>query len=414
MLLLLPHRDDNYSVEPPNGLLIDPPLPPFPVIAPRLARRSTIPWGLLGGAIGIGLALKLFMPEGLRFFDSARINTLGELTLLLAALNLAIVFHEAGHLSMACALDFDVLGGSLGPVRALLFHNKWSFQFTWNLFSGSVIVVPRGSESNWRARMLAVVAAGPAATFLAGTVSMVALLNFGTMDPWLARFLAASVELNFFLFVMGLFPNARGARLQNDARLFYSIVRNTPEANEILLYHLISQLQIAGVRPRDYPERIIRKIARAQGRPEMCTSYASAIALWALDRGDLDTADAWERRAMDLAEFCDWKMQNTMRAASASFDLLFRHDVTSAKNKLAEVSIDTLSPRFYRHRIAAVYSLAAGNIPEALAEIARARYEFPNRLPYYDFERMLLARLHRKAVSTQPEDLATRCTSRAS
>ena len=54
-----------------------------------------------------------------------------------------------------------------------------------------------------------------------------------------------------------------------------------------------------------------------------------------------------------------------------------------------------------------------GNIPETLAEIARAQYSFPNRLPYYDFERMLLGRLHRIAITTQPQDLISRCTGRA-
>jgi Peptidase family M50 len=399
-------------VERANDQAIDPPLPPFPALTARPARRSSISWNLLGFAIGFAAALKLFGPQWMWLF-ARRTNTVGELALLFTALNAAIVLHEAGHLLMAWALDFDVLGGSLGPLRAIRMHGRWSLQFSFNLFSGSAIVVPRRSESNWRARMLGVVAAGPAATFLATAFSALLLIVFATSESWFARFLGASFELNFFLFFLGLFPNARGARLQNDARLFCTFLRDTAEANEILLYHLIGQFQIAGVRPRDYPKQLIHKLAQAQGRPEMCVSHANTIVLWALDRGDIKTADAWERRAMDLAEFCDWKQQNNMFAGSASFDLIVREDAISAKNKLAEVQIDTLSPRWYRHRIAAVYWLAAGNIPQALAEIARAQYEFPNRLPYYDFERMLLTRLHRKAIATQPEELATRYTSRA-
>jgi hypothetical protein len=50
------------------------------------------------------------------------------------------------------------------------------------------------------------------------------------------------------------------------------------------------------------------------------------------------------------------------------------------------------------HRAKAAYQLAAGNIEEALAEVHRARFYFPKHLPYYDFERSLLSRLHRKTI----------------
>jgi hypothetical protein len=389
-------------VESPQNQSIDPPLPPLPLLGLRPVRRSKIPWNLVAAAFGVALALRLLGPEWMRVLDLGGAHTLGELALLFAALNLAIVAHEAGHLALAWALNFDILGGSLGPVRAIRMHNTWSFQFRWSLFSGSVIVVPRGGESYWRTRMLAMVAAGPAATLLAGVISALLLLNFGTSDSALARFLGASLELNFFLFFLGLFPNARESRLQNDARLILSFLKNTAESHELLLYHLMIQFEIAGVRPGDYPDQIIRRIAKAQGRPDMCLTYANTIVLWAVDRGDLETADAWERRVMDLSEFCDLKTQNHMLAGSACFDWIIRDDRKSAKDKLAQVQIDLLSPRWFRHRVTAVGWLAAGNVPEALAEIARARYEFPSRLPYYDFERTLLTRLHRKAIATQP------------
>ena len=256
--------------------------------------------------------------------------------------------------------------------------------------------------------MLAVVAGGPVATFLSGLVSAALLIWFGDSDSWLTRFLSALVELNFFLFILGLFPNSSASTARNDARLFYSLLRNTPEAHQILLYHLLTQLQIAGVRPRDYPERIIRKLAEGRGRPEMCLVYAAAIALWALDRGDLQSADAWDKRAVDLSDFCDLKMQNSALAAAACLDVIVRHNLRAASGKFADVQLDMLSPQWLRHRTKAAYWLTAGNIPETLAEIARAQYSFPNRLPFFDFERMLLGRLHRIAITTQPEDLTNR------
>jgi hypothetical protein len=144
----------------------------------------------------------------------------------------------------------------------------------------------------------------------------------------------------------------------------------------------------------------------------MCFVHANAIALWAIDRGDIPTADAWEKRALDLSDFCNVKIQNSALAASACFDLIFRDDVRTAKGKFSEVQLDLLSPPCVRYRVAAAYWLAAGNIAAALAEIARARYSFPNRLPYYEFERMLLTRLHRRAIATEPQELTARSVNR--
>lgn len=398
-------------MEPIPAHRIDPPLPAFRVVRAATGRQSGFSWSLVAAAAGIILALRLFGREWLEIFQSPGIRTLDELAVLLAAMIAAIVVHEAGHLMMAMVLDFDVLGGSLGPIRAIRLHRDWSFQFSWNLFSGSIIAIPR-SDSKWRGRMLAVVAAGPMATFLAGLAAAVLFLVFGISHPLLARFAAEFVELNFFLFVLGLFPNSAASRSPNDARLFFSFLQNTSEANEILLYHLVTQLQIAGVRPRDYPERVIRQLAKARGRPVMCFVYANAIALWAADRDDMLTLDAWEKRALDLSDFCPIKLQNAALAASACFDVIFRDDVRAARSKFAEVRLGMLSPPWLQYRIAAAHWIAAGNIPAALGEIARARYSFPNRLPYYDFERMLLTRLHRKAVATQPEDPAQRWLNR--
>ena len=406
---------DKYLVSVLNAQAISPPLPPLACAMSASRPPSEIAWNLLATAVGIGLALKLVGPSWAEILlHSTSVGSIDGLIALFAALGAAIFLHEAGHLSAALLLDFDVLGGSLGPLRAVRLHGRWSFQFSGALLSGSVIAIPRRNDATWRTRMLAVVAAGPIATLLTGLGAACLLVWFAGSDLWLARFLSALVELNFFLFVLGLFPNAEAAKARNDARLFYSLLRNTPEAQQILLYHLVTQLQIAGVRPRDYPQRVIFKLAQASGRAEMCVVYANAIALWAFDRGDLASADAWDKRAMDLSEFCNLKLQNSTAAASACLDVILRGDLRAAANKFADVQLETLSPRWLRHRSKAVYWLTAGNIPETLAEIARAQYSFPNRLPYYDFERMLLGGLHRIAITTQPRDPISRLAGRAS
>ncbi|MBV9760682.1 MAG: M50 family metallopeptidase [Acidobacteriaceae bacterium] len=386
----------------PSAPAINPPLPPLIGRIAGSSRQPGISWNLFAAALGIGFGLKLLGPAWVQILLRATAGGGAEaLGALFAALVAAILLHEAGHLAAAALLDFDLLGGSLGPFRAIRLHGRWSLQFSGALLSGSVIAIPRRGDSTWRPRMLAVVAGGPLMTFLTGIFAALLLLQTDARHAWLIHFYSALVELNFFLFVLGLFPNAASSRARNDASLFYALLHNTSEARQILLYHLVTQLQIAGVRPRDYPESIVRKLAEARGKPEMCLVSANAIVLWALDRGDLASADAWDKRAMDLSDFCDPKLQAHATAASACLDVIFRNNLRAAAHKFAEIPLDLLSPAWLRHRARAAQRISAGKIPEALAEIARARYSLPNRLPYYEFENMLLARLHRIAVTTQ-------------
>jgi Peptidase family M50 len=394
-------------VNTPEPDAIRPPLPPFPNVIGGSRARQNVPWNLLAASLAIGVALRLVGPAWVQtFFHSGALSAASDLIALLAALAIAVVLHEGGHLVAALMLDFDVLGGSLGPLRAIRLHGRWTLQFCGSFFSGSVIAIPRPNNATWRTRMLAVVAAGPAATLLSGTAAAAFVISLGASDLWPMRFLSTLAQLSFFIFVLGLFPNASASAARNDARLFCSLLHNTAEAREILLYHLLTQLQVAGVRPRDYPNQIIFKLAHAYGRPEMCLVYAQAIAICALDRGDPVTADAWDKRALDLSEFCNVKHQHSALATSACFDVILRSDLRAAGNKLADLQLELLSPRWFRHRVKAVYWLASGNIHESLAEISRARYAFPNRLPYYDFEQMLLGRLHRIAIETRPRDPA--------
>jgi hypothetical protein len=245
--------------------------------------------------------------------------------------------------------------------------------------------------------MLLVVAAGPAATLLTGIASAL-LLFTSRFDGWMLYFLASLTELSFFLFVLGLIPNGSKAQMRNDAQLCYSLFHNTVEAQEILLYHLVTQLGVSGIRPRDYPERLIRKLAVGRSRPDMSLIYAHTIILWAIDRGDIRTAEAWEQRAIELCERCDLRLRNLTLARSAFFDVLFRNNLVAARCKFAEVNLDVLLPSYLMHRAKAAYQVAAGNIEEALAEVHRAQFSFPARLPYYDFEQSLLGQLHKKAI----------------
>ena len=387
---------------------IDPPVPPFVAPADRKGKGLQTFLPLLLLALGLGSVVEYLAPfQTGAVFGAIDLRYPSGVIALFSALALVVVAHEGGHLLAALLMNFQILGIALGPFRAMRSYGKWRVRFSAkSLFSGSVSAVPRNAHA-WRKRMLVVVAGGPAATLISGAIAAAALLSHASAG-WTTPFIGAFTQLSLIIFVLGLVPNSHDARVRNDARLLLVLSRHSPEASAILLYHLVTQLEVAGTRPQDYPERLIHELAVTHSQPDLMLFSAHTIFLWALDRGHLATADAWDQRCLELSEACQPRSRNLALANSACFDLLFRNKQLDARNKLADVDWQTLSPSWLTHRSRAAYYLALEKVPECLAEISRAQYAFPKHLPIYVFERRLLSRLHEKALSVKPMDLCTR------
>ncbi|MGA7411770.1 MAG: hypothetical protein WBW33_14930 [Bryobacteraceae bacterium] len=328
--------------------------------------------------------------------DPPKLHSLEGLTALIVSFTFVLTLHEAGHLVGAIAMRFELLALSLGPFRVARLHGNWSLQFNARrLFSASVSAVPRTNRF-WRVRTLVVVGAGPAATLLSGMAC--AYVTFSLHPTGWARIaLTLVIQLSLLLFLAGLAPNGARARVRNDSQFCCSLLRNGKEAHGIYLYHSMTQLIISGIRPRDYPESIIRQLAEIQERPDMALLCADTIVQWAIDSGRLATADAWDCRAMDLRCYCSVTQQHVALAKSACFDLLFRGDMGAAKAKFASQDFRRLSPWWLNGRAKAANHLVEGRTGETLAEISRTRQLFPKGVPYYEFEESLVSRLEEKA-----------------
>ena len=98
---------------------------------------------------------------------------------------------------------------------------------------------------------------------------------------------------------LGPIPNRAGSRARNDASLFLALLSGGSDAHAILLYHSVTQVRRQGFRPCFYPEHIIRAVACAQAPAEFQVLFPQTVCEWALDRGRTETADAWDRRALD-------------------------------------------------------------------------------------------------------------------
>lgn len=386
--------------------VIDPPVPPlqWETATPQQGSGNVLILFLL--ALSLGLVVRYALPSQLRTtFQGPDVFHWVGVGTLVAAVFVSIFLHEAGHLSAALLANFEVLAIVLGPFRAARVNNVWTLRFSLrSLFSGSVSAVPRNTHA-WRQRMLFVVASGPLATLFTGAAAA-CLLLLHPLHGWPNTFIGAITQLSAFIFVLGLIPNSTNARVRNDARLLLVLSRESDQCREILMYHLLTRLELAGVRPRDYPLHILRELAHHHGRPDLMLFSAHKIVLWALDRGFLATALAWDQRCVDLSGACQPSSRNLALATSACLDVLVRNRLLNAQSKFADIDWESLSPSWLMHRSRAAYYLTKGNVPDCLSEIARARYTFPQHLPSYAFECTLLSQLHRKALDVQPPDLA--------
>ena len=124
-------------------------------------------------------------------------------------------------------------------------------------------------------------------------------------------------------------------------------------------------MQIEGVRPRDYPQELIEQLSDSQARSDMSLAFADALTKWAIDRGDIEMADAWQRKALQFLADVNPSQRNIARAEWACFELLFLGDAESARRIFSSVRPGDLALGCVRHRLMAAKHLAEGNTSAA-------------------------------------------------
>jgi hypothetical protein len=357
-------------------------------------------------ALCLGALVRSFGPGFLSAcFLPIPIFELNGLSALIAGLWGAVALHEAGHLLAALANDFEISGIVLGPVRFARLGASWTLIFKGNrLFEASVSAFPR-TEDNWRRRMMTVVVAGPLATLLAGFASVFLLHAFGAGDSWFIWLLRAFAQVSFFIFVLGLVPNQKSLLCQNDAALLLSLWRMEPQASELFLYHLVLQQQRMGVKPGHYPQSLIQLLTQFEGRPDFMAFFATTLACWAFDNDDAATGNSWDCRALKLSLLCGSYSRNLVMVNSACFDIIYRENLIAARTKLDSLDLTRIVSPYLRYRARAAVHVTAQQAPEALADIATARFALPKHLRDCGVEYVLLSHLHAATLTMRPADL---------
>ena len=102
---------------------------------------------------------------------------------------------------------------------------------------------------------------------------------------------------------------------------------------------------------------------------------------------------------LSAGEKCGGDEANRALAESACFDLLFRGDPRSARHRFAQVDFESLFPPAFAERSKAARLIACDMPQRASKHILQGQYHLPAGIPYYEYERMLLAKLHNLALT---------------
>jgi hypothetical protein len=214
-----------------------------------------------------------------------------------------VVIHESGHALTGMALDMKLSAVILGPFQTWVSYGKWKFKMRWAglmSFMGAVALIP-ATMDDYRRRKIWMVAGGPLANLVTGSIAVVVLLT-APGHSWAG----AWVPLMYFsmdsllIGLLNLIPFASGPRYSDGAKLYQLLTPGVWRE-----YHwvmgMIHATTVSPMRPRDYDIAMIERVMgkAAQSNDELLL-HLSAYAYY-LDRDELDEGG----RAIERADqFC--------------------------------------------------------------------------------------------------------------
>jgi len=271
------------------------------------AMRSTSPWkillalamgvllGVLGARLGRTLGSEHFIPYGGPVLMKGLV-----IAFLPLAWLLCVAVHEFGHLVGGWLTGGRFLLWMVGPVKVQRSPNgiRVGINRSLNLLGGLAACPPVDPALVSARRFVVVVLAGP----LASLVLAVCLVGFGRHAaatgllregawPLVQHASLMTGALSGLICISTLIPASVGG-LRTDGLRAFVLLRGGPRAaQETAMLSFIS-LSLAGVRPRDYPERFIQG-ATVLNDHSLFDRYAHLSAFsWAADRGDWPKAQA--------------------------------------------------------------------------------------------------------------------------
>lgn len=266
--------------------------PPAPATRGRgsvLKYLLTLPlYAIAGGIVG-WLAAR----SGLRLGDALPPLSWG--VVLVSAVAMAwphIVLHEAGHAVAGVARGMRAIAFGIGPLRWDRGESGWRFRLGRGVagISGFAALLPVGERGLSRGDQALYLLGGPLANLLTAGLAF-ALVAAAGEGRLLASLLFGTAASALLLGLVNLVPfHSQGWR--SDGRGLLDLLRRTPDAALQQRLNQVMALNMAGVRPRDWPESLVPEPVAGSGSPLLAVNSALLRLSWAMDRGDASTAAA--------------------------------------------------------------------------------------------------------------------------
>ena len=298
----------------------------------------------------------------------------------LAAMWLAILAHEAGHLAGAALVRFRFLMLVVGPLRVERGDNgrvRVGLNRDLTLYGGLAGSVPTGTHALPR-RLGVMVAGGPAASFLlSGAAAAILAATDGGLPALPQSVLGLMMIISAGLCVVTLVP-MRFSGFSSDGARLLRLARGGADARREAGMLSLLALGAADTAPRDWPEETVRAVTEARdGTPDEVTAWLLAYS-HLLDRGDVPAARQALHHALELADQYPPPFVPGLMVEAAFFEGFFVRDAEAARAYLAEVPAKAPTVRAYdRLRAEAALALAEGDRAGAAERIARAREATP-------------------------------------
>jgi Zn-dependent protease len=303
--------------------------------------------------------------------------------ILFAALILAIVFHELGHVAAGKMLGMRILAIRIGPFHAALEEGKWQFILPRSLkevCAASVRMIPHNPVIYNRWQMIGAAAGGALANLLAGMIAVLGVLTAkgSAYEPyWDFLGLIATINLGFLL--VNLIPVQEAAAYSDGARI-YQILTGSVLEDYRRIVAMTQATTVSRLRPGDLDIDLIERIT-ATNTPNFDQPFLLLVACdYYFDKGHLESASHKFREAEALydVEATYWaeRCGNMVLRATC----LLQDRAMAEKWWQRSLSAKSLRPGKKDHFPACAYFAITNRLPEA-EEAWRAESERVGHAP---------------------------------
>jgi hypothetical protein len=261
-----------------------------------------------------------------------------------------ILIHEGGHYLAGIALGQYCRRFVIGPVELAHRNGTWSLHWIPIRQAGLVDFVP-STFAHFRQRRSICVAAGPAASMLAGL--LFTLLSYRARTAslfWIWSYCAQWSLVG----LLGLLPMRRGAA-RSDGCLLWELARGGAATDELQAKLLVASSHATPLRLREWPNDLIGRLVEAPADRRARRYHAYLAYVHLLDRGEPQPAG----RCLD-GFLSEWTAGDPPEyALEAAWFLAFhRNDVDGARRWLTLQDRD--AEPWVRLRARAAVEWAAG------------------------------------------------------